>query len=65
VAGLALDGSIVAVGGGFDDGVAVWDLDPERWLNGVCRVAGRNLTPEEWTTHIGDLVPYRETCPDL
>jgi hypothetical protein len=31
----------------------------------ACRVAGRNLTREEWATNIGTLAPYRTTCPDL
>ena len=26
-------------------------------------VDSRNLTRDEWTTHVGDLAPYRQTCP--
>jgi WD40 repeat protein len=44
-------------------GVAVWDLDPARWVEAACQLAGRNLTRDEWTTYIGDLAPYHETCP--
>ncbi len=61
---LSEQGDQLAVGGG-DAGVQIWELDPEHWVIAACRVAGRNLTPDEWATHIGDLAPYRATCPDL
>ncbi len=60
---LAPDGSRLAVSS--LDGTLVWELDPERWLDAACRVAGRNLTREEWATNIGDLAPYAATCPEL
>ncbi len=28
--------------------VFVWDIDPERWKNQACIVAGRSLTRQEW-----------------
>ena len=28
------------------------------------RLAGRNLTRSEWDQYIGDLAPYRRTCPE-
>ena len=28
-------------------------------------LAGRNLTRDEWNSYVGDLAPYRATCPDL
>jgi hypothetical protein len=71
---LSLDGRWLAVGGqpNTNDGpqpidvgdhpTQLWDLDPEHWEQAACRVAGRNLTPAEWTEHIGDLAPYRPTC---
>jgi hypothetical protein len=31
-------------------------------VSAACGVAGRDLTPEEWDTFIGDLSPYRSTC---
>ena len=43
----------------------IWDLDPEHWASAACRVAGRNLTREEWASNIGTLAPYRATCSDL
>jgi hypothetical protein len=58
---LSLDGSRLAVGG--LEGVLVWDLDPQTWLEAACEVAGRNLTRTEWETNVGDLAPYSATCP--
>ena len=43
----------------------IWDLDPAHWVSAACGVAGRNLTRDEWATHIGDLSPYRPTCPQF
>ena len=48
-----------------DEGIVVWDLDPARWSEAACELASRNLTHDEWDTYIGDLAPYRETCPSL
>ncbi len=70
---LSLDGSTLALGGGVSDGVGggvghpirVVDLRPDHWAEAACRLAGRNLTHEEWVTNIGDLADYRLTCPDL
>jgi WD40 repeat protein len=40
----------------------------DRWWGGpaeeACEKLTRNLTPEEWRTHLGDL-RYRGTCPNL
>ena len=47
-----------------DTGVTIWDLDPAHWERAACELAGRNLTPAEWTRYIGSLAPYRTTCPD-
>jgi hypothetical protein len=40
---------------------ARWDVDPERWLARACELVGRNLTTDEWATHLGD-EPYVATC---
>ena len=58
------DGKELVVGGGAAHQFSVWDLDPQHWLTAACRFAGRNLTPQEWKTDVGDLAPYRRTCPD-
>jgi hypothetical protein len=39
--------------------VVVWDIDPERWKNQACAVAGRSLTREEWR----ELLPGRRYQP--
>ena len=43
-------------------GVAVWDLDPAHQYEAACRIAGRELTADEWTTYLADLGPQRPTC---
>jgi WD40 repeat protein len=58
---LSTDGTSLAVPS--SDGVQIWDLEPDHWADAACRLAGRNLTREEWDTNIGDLAPYRATCP--
>jgi DNA-binding SARP family transcriptional activator/WD40 repeat protein/tRNA A-37 threonylcarbamoyl transferase component Bud32 len=65
---LSLDGRWLATGGEAADGrraSQIWDLDPQAWVTAACRVAGRNLTREEWEAHIGTLARHRQTCPDL
>jgi DNA-binding SARP family transcriptional activator/WD40 repeat protein/tRNA A-37 threonylcarbamoyl transferase component Bud32 len=69
---ISLDGNWLTVGGeNPDDDVRgrdtfqLWDLDPVHWETAACRIAGRNLTRAEWADNIGDLAPYRATCPDL
>ncbi len=44
------------------DGIAAWNLDPDTQFDAACRLAGRNLTREEWATYFGAIAPYRETC---
>ena len=57
------DGQELAVGGGSTSQFTVWDLDPQHWITAACKIAGRNLTPQEWKTNIGDLALYHRTCP--
>jgi WD40 repeat protein len=38
-----------------------YSLDPERWLDYACLVAGRDLTKDEWASYLEEL-PYRRTC---
>ena len=56
-------GHEIAVGGGTSEGIAIWDLDPAHWAEAACRVAGRNLTHDEWSAYIGPLGEYHATCP--
>jgi hypothetical protein len=60
---LSTNGTRLAIPG--PDGVQIWNLQPDHWVDAACRVAGRNLTREEWDTSIGDLAPYHATCPAL
>ena len=46
------------------NGIIIWDLDPEHLAAAACRLAGRNLTPTEWDTHLAGLGDYRPTCPE-
>ncbi len=61
VAVLRSDGMQAAVDSG--QGIVVWDLDPEHWVDAACRLAGRNLTHAEWDQHIGDLAPVPTNLP--
>jgi hypothetical protein len=56
------EGRELAVGGGSKDGIAIWDLDPQDWVDAACRLAGRNLTKAEWDTYLGTLGDYHATC---
>ena len=60
---LANDGTALAYGGGLHSGIKVVDLDPDTWIDASCRIAGRNLTAEEWATYIGELAGDTPTCP--
>lgn len=49
ITSLALDSDArVLAAAGEGDRVWVWDLDVEEWVDGACRVAGRNMTDLEW-----------------
>ena len=65
---LSPDGSVLAIRSGYDaqiETTELWSLDPADWVEAACALAGRNLTPDEWDTHISDLEPYRSTCPEV
>ncbi len=46
-----------------DGSIVELPLDPERWREQACTAAGRNLTADEWATHIGGTP--RATCPQF
>ena len=54
------DGASVAVPS-YDGTTAVWDLDPQHWLDAACDLVGRNLTRDEWDQYLGRF-DYRQTC---
>ncbi len=39
-----------------------WDPSIDAAIQAACRMAGRSLTQEEWSQHVGDR-KYHETCP--
>jgi WD40 repeat protein len=41
--------------------ILTWDLDPTSWVSAACRLAGRELTEEEWRTYLPDR-PFTRTC---
>ncbi len=49
---------------GADGIVLLWSLRLEDLKKIACRVAGRNLTPEQWREYLGS-ERYRKTCPEL
>ena len=57
------DGGAVAVTD--RNGVAVWELTPDRLADAACQLAGRNLTRTEWDSYVGGLREYRATCPEF
>ncbi|RZS64525.1 DNA-binding SARP family transcriptional activator [Agromyces ramosus] len=46
------------------NGIVRWDLEPDHLATAACHVAGRDLSPTEWSTYLADLGEYRETCGD-
>jgi hypothetical protein len=46
---------------GADGAVRLWDVRLGSWRARACKLAGRDLSPEEWATYLGD-EPYRATC---
>jgi hypothetical protein len=64
-AGAALRGDRLEAAVATDQGIVIWDLDPDHWVDAACQIAGRNLTRSEWNQYVGDLAPYHRTCPDF
>ncbi len=62
VAGLLRpDGLAIALN--VEQGIAVWNLDPEAMKDAACAAAGRNLTKSEWTRYLGEIGEWHATCP--
>lgn len=57
---LRADGAELAVN--VPAGIAVWDLRPSSHADAACRMAGRDLTRDEWIAYLSALGPYRSTC---
>jgi hypothetical protein len=41
----------------------MYSLEPRHWLEYACRVTGRDLTQDEWSSYLGERA-YERTCPD-
>lgn len=54
------DGSRLVVGS--DDRATVWNYDIDTWLDLACKVAGRNLTRDEWDLLGPRTIGYRASC---
>ncbi|WP_330317553.1 toll/interleukin-1 receptor domain-containing protein [Streptomyces platensis] len=42
--------------------VLSWDFSVNSWIEGLCRIAARNLTDAEWRRYVGTTPPSRPTC---
>lgn len=62
VAVAALDAGRTVVTFTEDEGVQLWDISERALLEHACAVAGRNLTPDEWSEVLPS-IPYARTCP--
>jgi len=47
---------------GFTGASVLWDLRPATWLDAACRMAGRDLTAEEWARYLPGRA-QRAVCP--
>jgi WD40 repeat protein len=56
------DGKTLA-SAGFNGNVQLWDVNFQSWIERACRIAGRNLSQDEWRRFIGSERPYERTCP--
>jgi hypothetical protein len=61
--GLSAQPSAVAISPGDDSTLHVLDWPTLKAI--CCARAGRTMTPEEWTTYMGEDSSYRRTCPEF
>ena len=55
----APDGDLVIA---YSEDTVKWPMDPRKWMRFACQVAGRDLTPAEWSDVLPDR-EYRRVCP--
>jgi len=62
---LALDptGPGFRLAAAHENGVSLWQLDAETWIATACRIAARELTPDEWAEAIGGALAFETACP--
>src|SRR5262249_12386100 len=58
------NGKTLASGSGYNT-LILWDVNVESWQARACRMANRNLTRAEWQQYLGNVEPYRASCPGL
>jgi WD40 repeat protein len=51
------------VSGSWDNTARYWSTNIDQVLEMACKLAGRNLSQEEWTQYFPD-EPYHQTCPE-
>jgi hypothetical protein len=51
--------------GGRDQQILEWDLDFDASVAQARRIAGRNLSGDEWRRYVGPDTPYERTFPEL
>ena len=56
------DGKVLITGDGTN--MVRWNIDSDTWRQTACTIAGRNLTPEEWTQFLPNGGAYRASCPE-
>jgi WD40 repeat protein len=56
------DGSRLVVA--VSDEFSIWEMDLPAWRHRACLIAGRGLSPGEWSTYVGEL-PYEAACQEL
>jgi len=54
------DGKTLA-SGNDDKTIILWNVEPRSWYQQACRIAGRNLTLEEWQRYLQGAA-YQKTC---
>jgi WD40 repeat protein len=62
-AAISPDGRLIATGDQYAK-IQIAIVEPESLVDLVCPQVGRNLTQAEWNRHVGEDVPYEQTCRD-
>lgn len=51
--------------GQIDQTIHAWPTEIKTMSGLLCGYLKRNMSKEEWDTHVGSDLPYEKTCPDL
>jgi hypothetical protein len=44
------------------EAISLWNFDTDSWADLACRLAGRNMTRDEWEQIGPRTIEYRATC---